>query len=459
MPASFGTVTSDKGTFYSGSPKTFDHVPSVAPDGILAFVFNHKEDAESSSLMTGVSYGGNAMSQVGSFSAVNSNGGLEGWLSVWKLASPPSGTKSVSVTSSGSTYPQELMVNVVSVLDCGADVIKAGSLVVDLNKSSPAGSWSASISIGSGETGFCIDYVVNDDGSRLTAISPATKIGEAGPGPYTSGSFGLAERAGSASAIAWEGSGYVEHPVSLIAGILDEAGGSPAVLSSPTPSGTLGTSTTATVGATTDTNSGTLYAVLSTSNNVSGATASQIKAGNNSGGTSATHADDAAVSTTSPSVGFTGLTANTLYYYALVQNSAGGDSNVVSGSFTTAAAAITATKCAFTTQPANTVVGQTMANVQVSLLDGSDNLDSDNTSDVVIALQTGSGTLAGTLTRAAVAGVATFNDLSINTLNTDAVLRATSSGLTQADSDEFDITAGTGSGVGGSLIGSALISS
>ena len=117
-----------------------------------------------------------------------------------------------------------------------------------------------------------------------------------------------------------------------------------------------------------------------------------------------------------------------------------------------AAEAPTATKLLFDTEPTNTVVGATMAAVVVNATDGSNVLDTSFTGDVTIALQTGSGTLSGTLTVAAVAGVATFDDLSIDTLNTGAVLRATSSGLTQADSDTFNITAGTGGTAGSFLV-------
>lgn len=115
------------------------------------------------------------------------------------------------------------------------------------------------------------------------------------------------------------------------------AGAAP-TLSAPTPSGTLGTTTTATTGATTDQNTGTFYSVLSTTNNVSTATATQIKAGQNSTGAAAAFASNTAVSTTSPSAGFSGLTAATGYFYASAQNNTNGDSNVVSGTFTTATA-------------------------------------------------------------------------------------------------------------------------
>jgi hypothetical protein len=224
---------------------------------------------------------------------------------------------------------------------------------------------------------------------------------------------------------------------------LDDAASAP-TLSSATPSGTLGTETTATVGATSTASTGTFYAILSTSNNASGASCTQIKAGQNSTGASATFAEDDTVSTTSPSVGFTDLTAGTLYYYAACHTDTNGDSNVVSGSFTTAAADVVATKLVFGSQPGNVVVGETFGAFTVRAVDDSDALDVDFDGDVTVALETGSGALAGTLTESAVAGIATFDDVHIDTLNVDAVIEATADGLTAANSDEFDVTAGTG---------------
>jgi hypothetical protein len=111
------------------------------------------------------------------------------------------------------------------------------------------------------------------------------------------------------------------------------------VLSSGTPSGTLGTQTTATLGATTDQNTGTFYGVVDSSANLIGVSASQIKAGQRADGSAAVASANSTVSTTSPSAGVTGLTAGTAYAYALIQNNANGDSNIVTGTFTTAAAA------------------------------------------------------------------------------------------------------------------------
>ncbi len=112
-----------------------------------------------------------------------------------------------------------------------------------------------------------------------------------------------------------------------------------ATLSSPTPSGTLGTTTTATIGATTDQTSGTFYAVVDSAANLSGVTATQIKAGQKASGAAALASGSSAVSTTAPAANVTGLSPTTLYSYAAVQNN-GSDSNVVTGTFTTATAAV-----------------------------------------------------------------------------------------------------------------------
>lgn len=106
-----------------------------------------------------------------------------------------------------------------------------------------------------------------------------------------------------------------------------------ATLSAPTATSV--TATTATIGATTDQTSGTFYAVVDSAANLAGVTATQIKAGQKASGSAALAANNAAVSTTTPSVGVTGLSATTLYSFAAVQNNANGDSNVVTGTFTT----------------------------------------------------------------------------------------------------------------------------
>jgi len=106
-----------------------------------------------------------------------------------------------------------------------------------------------------------------------------------------------------------------------------------ATLSAPTATSV--TATTATLGATTDQTSGTLYAVVDTAANLSGVTATEIKAGQKAGGAAALASANSAVSTTTPSAGVTGLSPYTIYSYAMVQNNANGDSNVLTGDFAT----------------------------------------------------------------------------------------------------------------------------
>lgn len=59
---------------------------------------------------------------------------------------------------------------------------------------------------------------------------------------------------------------------------------------------------------------------------------------------------------------------------------------------------------------------------------------------VTLSLRNGSGILSGTLTKNAVGGIATFDDLSVNAVGTGYQLRANSGSLTEVDSAPFDIT-------------------
>ena len=81
--------------------------------------------------------------------------------------------------------------------------------------------------------------------------------------------------------------------------------------------------------------------------------------------------------------------------------------------------------------------------VQVSVEDANGNVVTSDNSSVTIAIgaNPGNGTLSGTLTVAAVNGVATFNGLSINKAGTGYTLTATDGSLTAATSNAFDVTA------------------
>jgi len=120
---------------------------------------------------------------------------------------------------------------------------------------------------------------------------------------------------------------------------------------------------------------------------------------------------------------------------------ASGLTGVTSAAFTITAPP--ATHLAFSTQPTNTQAGTTIATVRVSALDASNNVVPGFTGSITVAIGTNpaSGTLSGTLTVAAVSGVATFSTLSINQAGNGYTLAASSSGLTGATSGVFNVTA------------------
>jgi hypothetical protein len=109
-------------------------------------------------------------------------------------------------------------------------------------------------------------------------------------------------------------------------------------LSAPSPFGYIEDSSEVEIAATTTQGSGTFYVVLGTGAELVGVTAAQIIAGQKADGDPAIAADDSTVSDTSPSLSIAALTPETTYRYAAVQVNANGTSNIVKGSFATAAA-------------------------------------------------------------------------------------------------------------------------
>src|SRR5205814_1626693 len=117
------------------------------------------------------------------------------------------------------------------------------------------------------------------------------------------------------------------------------------------------------------------------------------------------------------------------------------------GSRTSEAVNITvgsATQLVFSVQPSATTAGTAITPaVEVTAQDAGGNTATGFTGNVTVAIETNpsSGTLAGTLTHAAVSGVATFPGLSIDKVGTGYTLTATGAGSTT--SAAFNITAGS----------------
>ncbi len=104
-----------------------------------------------------------------------------------------------------------------------------------------------------------------------------------------------------------------------------------------------------------------------------------------------------------------------------------------------------ASRLVFFVEPSNVTAGATISPaVQVEIQDAFGNRVSTATSSVTVAFAANpaGGTLSGTQTRAAVAGVATFDNLGIDTAGVGYRLRGTATGLTPDTSVAFAVTAG-----------------
>lgn len=105
-----------------------------------------------------------------------------------------------------------------------------------------------------------------------------------------------------------------------------------------------------------------------------------------------------------------------------------------------------ATQLAIITQPTDALAGDTITPaVTVELQDALGNVVTTETSNVTLAFGTdpssGNATLGGTVTVAAVSGIATFSDITLDKAFTGYTLTATAGGLTAANSTSFNISA------------------
>jgi hypothetical protein len=98
----------------------------------------------------------------------------------------------------------------------------------------------------------------------------------------------------------------------------------------------------------------------------------------------------------------------------------------------------------FLQQPTDTAAGQTLSPVIVEVVDAFGNIvtgDNGDTITLTMGTNPSGGTLGGTLTVTVQSGVGTFGDLSIDLAGDGYTLHATTTGLADADSASFSITA------------------
>ena len=99
---------------------------------------------------------------------------------------------------------------------------------------------------------------------------------------------------------------------------------------------------------------------------------------------------------------------------------------------------------AFMAQPSAALAGTPLSPVQVAVKDASGNTLTTATTGITLSIANGTGAsgavLGGTLARAAVNGVAVFNDLTVDKAGTGYVIVASGAGLTSVSSASFDVT-------------------
>src|SRR3989441_1099337 len=169
-----------------------------------------------------------------------------------------------------------------------------------------------------------------------------------------------------------------------------------------------------------------------------------VAIGTNPGG--GTLAGAASVAAVSGVATFSNLSINKVGSGYTLTAAATGPAGMTSTPFDVAPGA--ATHLVFAVPPSTTPANATITPpIQVTALDVGNNVATEFTGNVVMAIPAGSnpgaGTLSGTKTVAAAAGVATFSDLSINNPGTGYRLPAASTGLTAGKTAPFNITAVT----------------
>jgi hypothetical protein len=113
--------------------------------------------------------------------------------------------------------------------------------------------------------------------------------------------------------------------------------------------------------------------------------------------------------------------------------------------YTATATAAAASKLAITSQPAGAAAGAAFAPIVVTAQDANGNVATSFTGNVALTIGTnpGTATLGGTVSVAAVAGVATFSNITLNKVGTGYTLVASSGSLASATSNGFAVTAGS----------------
>jgi hypothetical protein len=311
------------------SSATFSHVVASGSDRILV-VGTLGRSSDSNRVVTGVTYGGNALT----FLRADENGLGSGNISrteLWYRVAPTAGTADVVVTFTGA------VTSVVAAAAMSFTGVDQASPIDAQGTHAENGVTSVTTDITTvADNAWALDFIFQSGGADLTAGAGQTERVEATAVSRTIGmsTEGPQTPAGAVT-MSWSWT-LSAGAIYSLASLKPATGGDTTapILTSPTGSAT-GT-TTATVGATTDEGNGTMYAVVTTT--ATTPSAAQVEAGQNHTGAAAAWSGSVAVSSTgAKTLNATGLASSTAYYaHVEHKDAASNQSNVVtSSSFTT----------------------------------------------------------------------------------------------------------------------------
>jgi polygalacturonase len=164
-----------------------------------------------------------------------------------------------------------------------------------------------------------------------------------------------------------------------------------------------------------------------------------VRVGNNFGGYYSTNGG-ASYTQVGSTEAITGISAAANAGLAVSSTSNGNESQATFSDF---AMGTIASQLAYAVQPSNVMAGiPDSPSIVVDLEDSNGNLVTSNDSDVTLSVATGPGIASGTLTVAAVNGVATFNTVIFSAIGA-YTLEASDGSLTTATSNSFTVSAGT----------------
>lgn len=204
--------------FASTSSPSYTHTPVGSPNFVIVGVFWRRNGTQN---VTGVTYGGNAMTSMGVEPYASSPAGAQ--LGLWRLDNPPSGAQTVAVTLSAASARGAI----VSIAYTGVDTAASTSGYTQ-TKVEPASSITRTVTSATGDLvlaffGCHTDAITHTEGGGQTQVVTAAANG--GGGSDSGYRLRATESAGAASVVVDWTLGSSDHAVEAAFSLKAAAGG------------------------------------------------------------------------------------------------------------------------------------------------------------------------------------------------------------------------------------------